>query len=191
MKKLLKYLYYTAALGMLLTVSSAAYIDPSAMTYIIQIIAGVAIAAGAAFGFYWRRIKRLFSRKKDNVYVADDDDDDDDDFGMDDYALPDTGTAGAGAQLSTGAQSGAAAAAQAQPSAAASAAVPSAGVPTSAPGAFYATDEIPEPPLDKYDEGSSTEALLRENRELRRMLAAERQKVEDLRRAIHICTEGK
>ena len=40
MKKLIKYLYYSAALALLLTVSSAAYIDPSAMTYIIQIIAG-------------------------------------------------------------------------------------------------------------------------------------------------------
>ena len=47
------------------------------------------------------------------------------------------------------------------------------------------------PELDKYDDGSSNSALLRENRELRRMLAEERQKVEDLRRAIHICTERK
>ncbi len=64
MKKLIKYLYYSAALALLLTVSSAAYIDPSAMTYIIQIIAGVAIAAGAAFGFYWRRIKRFFTKEQ-------------------------------------------------------------------------------------------------------------------------------
>ena len=90
MKKLIKYLYYSAALALLLTVSSAAYIDPSAMTYIIQIIAGVAIAAGAAFGFYWRRIKRFFTKNKDNAYVVDDDDDDDDDYGMDDYSLPDS-----------------------------------------------------------------------------------------------------
>ena len=88
MKKLIKYLYYSAALALLLTVSSAAYIDPSAMTYIIQIIAGVAIAAGAAFGFYWRRIKRFFTKNKDNAYVVDDDDDDDDDYGMDDYSPP-------------------------------------------------------------------------------------------------------
>lgn len=188
MKKLIKYLYYSAALALLLTVSSAAYIDPSAMTYIIQIIAGVAIAAGAAFGFYWRRIKRFFTKSKDNAYVVDDDDDDDDDYGMDDYSLPDSGNAAA-----SGAAAPAASASTAAPAAAASsapaAAAYAAPAPRTAPG--YADDVIDLPELDKYDDGSSNSALLRENRELRRMLAEERQKVEDLRRAIHICTERK
>lgn len=188
MKKLIKYLYYSAALALLLTVSSAAYIDPSAMTYIIQIIAGVAIAAGAAFGFYWRRIKRFFTKNKDNAYVVDDDDDDDDDYGMDDYSLPDSGNAAA-----SGAAAPAASASTAAPAAAASsapaAAAYAAPAPRTAPG--YADDVIDLPELDKYDDGSSNAALVRENRELRRMLAEERQKVEDLRRAIHICTERK
>lgn len=186
MKKLIKYLYYSAALALLLTVSSAAYIDPSAMTYIIQIIAGVAIAAGAAFGFYWRRIKRFFTKNKDNAYVVDDDDDDDDDYGMDDYSLPDSGNAAA-----SGAAAHAASASTAAPAAASSApaAAYAAPAPRTAPG--YADDVIDLPELDKYDDGSSNAALVRENRELRRMLAEERQKVEDLRRAIHICTERK
>lgn len=187
MKKLIKYLYYSAALALLLTVSSAAYIDPSAMTYIIQIIAGVAIAAGAAFGFYWRRIKRFFTKNKDNAYVVDDDDDDDDDYGMDDYSLPDSGNAAA-----SGAAAPAASASTAAPAAASSAtaaAAYAAPAPRTAPG--YADDVIDLPELDKYDDGSSNAALVRENRELRRMLAEERQKVEDLRRAIHICTERK
>ena len=188
MKKLIKYLYYSAALALLLTVSSAAYIDPSAMTYIIQIIAGVAIAAGAAFGFYWRRIKRFFTKNKDNAYVVDDDDDDDDDYGMDDYSLPDSGNAAA-----SGAAAPAASASTAAPAAAASSdpasAAYAAPAPRTAPG--YADDVIDLPELDKYDDGSSNAALVRENRELRRMLAEERQKVEDLRRAIHICTERK
>jgi len=34
------------------------------MTYVIQIIAGVAIAASAGIGFYWKRIRRYFRRKK-------------------------------------------------------------------------------------------------------------------------------
>ena len=179
MKKLIKYLYYSAALALLLTVSSAAYIDPSAMTYIIQIIAGVAIAAGAAFGFYWRRIKRFFTKNKDNAYVVDDDDDDDDDYGMDDYSLPDSaGAASSGiASPAATASSAARAAAYAEPA------------PRTVSG--YADDVIDLPELDKYDDGSSNAALIRENRELRRMLAEERQKVEDLRRAIHICTERK
>ena len=41
-----------------------AYIDPSSMTYLIQIIAGVVIAAGAGVGFYWKRIKRYFRNKR-------------------------------------------------------------------------------------------------------------------------------
>ena len=183
MKKLIKYLYYSAALALLLTVSSAAYIDPSAMTYIIQIIAGVAIAAGAAFGFYWRRIKRFFTKNKDNAYVVDDDDDDDDDYGMDDYSLPDSagaassGIASPAARAAAAASSTTATAAYAEPA------------PRTVSG--YADDVIDLPELDKYDDGSSNAALIRENRELRRMLAEERQKVEDLRRAIHICTERK
>lgn len=186
MKKLIKYLYYSAALALLLTVSSAAYIDPSAMTYIIQIIAGVAIAAGAAFGFYWRRIKRFFTKNKDNAYVVDDDDDDDDDYGMDDYSLPDSGNAAASGAAAPAASASTAASAAASSAPAAAYAAPA---PRTAPG--YADDVIDLPELDKYDDGSSNAALVRENRELRRMLAEERQKVEDLRRAIHICTERK
>ena len=56
-----------------------AYIDPSAMTFIIQIIAGVAIAAGAAVGFYWRKLKRAVTKKKRGDDDEDDDDDDDED----------------------------------------------------------------------------------------------------------------
>ena len=184
MKKLIKYLYYSAALALLLTVSSAAYIDPSAMTYIIQIIAGVAIAAGAAFGFYWRRIKRFFTKNKDNAYVVDDDDDDDDD-----YSLPDS----AGAASSGIASPAASASPAARAAAAASSTTATAAYAEPAPRTVsgYADDVIDLPELDKYDDGSSNSALLRENRELRRMLAEERQKVEDLRRAIHICTERK
>lgn len=41
-----------------------AYLDPSSMTYVIQIIAGVAIAASAGVGFYWKRIRRYVRRKR-------------------------------------------------------------------------------------------------------------------------------
>ena len=43
----------------------SAYIDPSSMTYLIQIIAGVVIAAGAGVGFYWKRIQRSLQKKKE------------------------------------------------------------------------------------------------------------------------------
>lgn len=41
-----------------------AYIDPSSMTYLIQIVAGVVVAATAGIGFYWKRIRRYFRNKK-------------------------------------------------------------------------------------------------------------------------------
>lgn len=40
-----------------------AYIDPSVMTYLIQAIAGVVIAVGAAVGIYFRRMKKKMSDK--------------------------------------------------------------------------------------------------------------------------------
>lgn len=40
-----------------------AYIDPSVMTYMIQVIAGIAVAVGAVAGIYIRKIKRNVSRK--------------------------------------------------------------------------------------------------------------------------------
>lgn len=48
-------------------VSAAAYLDPSAMTYVIQAIAGVVIAGGAAIVIYWRKIKLFLSKKKKPV----------------------------------------------------------------------------------------------------------------------------
>ena len=40
-----------------------AYIDPSVMTYVIQAVAGVVIAVGAAVGLYFRRAKKKLSDK--------------------------------------------------------------------------------------------------------------------------------
>ena len=40
-----------------------AYIDPSAMTYLIQIIAGVAIAIGAAITIFYRKAKKKVTKK--------------------------------------------------------------------------------------------------------------------------------
>lgn len=83
MKKLLAFIAFFV-LSMLMCMATAmAYIDPSAMTYIIQIVAGVVIAAGAALGFYWRRIKRALTKRKnkdeDDEYEDDDEEEDEDD----------------------------------------------------------------------------------------------------------------
>ncbi len=40
-----------------------AYIDPSVVTYVIQAVAGVAIAVGAAIGIYWRKAKKKIDNR--------------------------------------------------------------------------------------------------------------------------------
>lgn len=55
---------YAAVCCMLMFgVTANAYIDPSVMTYVIQAIAGIIIAIGAAVGIYWRRAKKKLSDK--------------------------------------------------------------------------------------------------------------------------------
>ena len=57
--KFLFLVVFSSVVGMLLFgVTASAYIDPSVMTYMIQIIAGVVIAVGAIVGVYWRRAKK-------------------------------------------------------------------------------------------------------------------------------------
>lgn len=75
------------ALGMAFFSRSAnAYIDPSSMTYIVQLIVGIVIAGGGAFVFYFRKLKRKLSKKNEDAPVAansaveDEDFDDDDEF---------------------------------------------------------------------------------------------------------------
>lgn len=61
MKKLIKVfgaVYAAFAFMLLFGVNAKAYIDPSVMTYLIQAIAGIVIAVGAAIGIYWRRAKK-------------------------------------------------------------------------------------------------------------------------------------
>ena len=43
--------------------NAAAYIDPSVMTYLIQVIAGIVIAVGAIAGVYFRKAKKKVSEK--------------------------------------------------------------------------------------------------------------------------------
>lgn len=50
--------YAAVAFMLLFGANGKAYIDPSVMTYLIQAIAGVVIALGAAVGIYWRKAKK-------------------------------------------------------------------------------------------------------------------------------------
>ena len=63
MKKLLGRLYFVVCFVLILSLSASAYLDPSVMTYAIQIIAGIAVAVGAVVGIYWRKAKKKVQDK--------------------------------------------------------------------------------------------------------------------------------
>ncbi len=47
----------------MLSINVSAYLDPSVMTYTIQVVAGVVVAIGAVIGVYWRRAKKKVQDK--------------------------------------------------------------------------------------------------------------------------------
>ncbi len=47
----------------MLSINASAYLDPSVMTYTIQVVAGVVVAVGAVIGVYWRKAKRKVQEK--------------------------------------------------------------------------------------------------------------------------------
>ena len=64
MGQLFKFTYFFSCFFALFTVPVHAYIDPSAVTYIIQGVAGVLIALGAAFTIFRHKIFAFFKGKK-------------------------------------------------------------------------------------------------------------------------------
>lgn len=70
MKKFLCFGYFFLCTMVVCSNYASAYIDPSAMTYVIQAVAGVFIAGGAAIGVFRHRIIRFFknlkNKKKDH-----------------------------------------------------------------------------------------------------------------------------
>ena len=73
MKKIIfhavKFMYFFSCFFALFTNYAHAYIDPSAVTYVIQAVAGVLIALGAAFTIFRHKIFAFFkrNRKKDDT----------------------------------------------------------------------------------------------------------------------------
>lgn len=55
--------YFFVCVNMLCTVNVHAYIDPSAVTYIIQGVAGVLIAIGAILTIFRHKIMAIFKKK--------------------------------------------------------------------------------------------------------------------------------
>ena len=61
--KAIKYIYYSLCMMIIFTISAYAYIDPSVMTYTIQVVAGIAVAIGAVVGIVFRRVKKNINKK--------------------------------------------------------------------------------------------------------------------------------
>ncbi|GFI22928.1 hypothetical protein IMSAGC011_01705 [Lachnospiraceae bacterium] len=62
--KVFQFLYFFGWFFVLLGNTSFAYIDPSAVTYVIQAVAGVAIAIGAACTVYRHKIMKFIRNQK-------------------------------------------------------------------------------------------------------------------------------
>ena len=85
MKNFAKYLYFALCMMLFFTIPANAYIDPSVMTYGVQVIAGVAGVVGTVVGVLWRRAKKKVQDKlgidenakkevEEDVVFEDDDD---------------------------------------------------------------------------------------------------------------------
>lgn len=59
-----KFMYFFSCFFIMFGITSFAYVDPSAVTYIIQAVAGVFIAVGAVFTIYRHRIAKFFRKLK-------------------------------------------------------------------------------------------------------------------------------
>lgn len=57
-------LYLTLCFLFLFSGSALAYIDPASTSYVIQIVAAVFAAGGAAVGIYWKKIQLFFRKRK-------------------------------------------------------------------------------------------------------------------------------
>ena len=63
MKTILKYSYFIVCMIFMFSFTASAYIDPSVMTYGVQVIAGVAVVVGTVVGVFWRRAKKKVQDK--------------------------------------------------------------------------------------------------------------------------------
>ncbi len=62
-KRIAPFAYFFICFAALLMLPAKAYLDPSVTTYVIQVVAGVAVAVGATIGIYWRLAKKKVQNK--------------------------------------------------------------------------------------------------------------------------------
>ena len=63
MKRFLRCVYFALCLSIALSTFASAYLDPSVMTYTIQVVAGLVVAVGAVVGVYFRKAKKKVQDK--------------------------------------------------------------------------------------------------------------------------------
>ena len=77
-------LMFMLSLNIIFCSTAFAYIDPSTTTFIVQAVAGVAVAVGAVFTIWWRKAKKKVQKtlgidesanKKQEANVIEDDED--------------------------------------------------------------------------------------------------------------------
>ena len=61
---MIKALYLTLCMLFMFSGSALAYIDPASTSYVIQIVAAVFAAGGAAVGIYRKKIQLFFRKRK-------------------------------------------------------------------------------------------------------------------------------
>lgn len=59
-----KFTYFFLCFTLMFSITAHAYIDPATTSYLIQIVAGIVIAAGATVGIFWKKIKLQFRQKR-------------------------------------------------------------------------------------------------------------------------------
>lgn len=64
-KEIIKIIYVFFCIIIIFTKECYAYLDPSAMTYVIQIVSGIAIALATSIGIFFYKLKRFFKNKKE------------------------------------------------------------------------------------------------------------------------------
>ena len=60
----LKFTYFAGCFWYLFTIPVQSYIDPSAVTYVVQMVAGVLIALGAVLAVFRHKIFAFFRKNK-------------------------------------------------------------------------------------------------------------------------------
>lgn len=63
MKRLFVRMFFVVGVMLTFSTTAFAYLDPSVMTYTIQVVAGVIVAVGAVVGIYWRKAKKKVQDK--------------------------------------------------------------------------------------------------------------------------------